>query len=330
LTSLLAWQQGWRPKQALAWFRGDIAVPYFPNVRVNLPQLPLQLVAPAKSDHVVMVDSAVFETPQSQAYTADLYKTTGKDIIPWPNIDGRTKVELYTVQPGDSLWGIAAGFGLDLDTLRWSNPELERNPDVLSVDTELRILPVQGVYHLVAAGDTIESIAAQYGVAPEDISHYPPNALFPPYNLAKIEGLIIPFGRKDISVPKPALAPDYAIAWPLVGTVTGTFDATHPGIDIGAPYGTIVYAVEGGTITYAGWAYDGFGYLVIIDHGDGRQSWYHHLKGALLQSGAVVTRGTPVGEVGSTGHSTGPHLHLELHVNGERVDPLNYLSNTPQ
>lgn len=326
LTSLIAWQRGWRPEQALA----DLSQDVWPHGPVSVPQTqprPEQ----AKADPVVMVTSAVIENPHSNAFTADLYQATGKDIIPWPNVDGRTRVETYVVQSGDTLWSIAARFGLDLDTLRWSNPELERNPDVLSVGTELRILPVAGVYHIVAEGDTIESIAVQYGVAEIDIADYPPNALFPPHDLENGEGLIVPYGRKDLNIPKPSLAPGFSIAWPVVGAVTYGFTPDHPALDVGAPYGATVYAADGGTITYAGWAEEGYGYTIVIDHGDGRQTWYNHLKGVLLAAGNFVTRGTPVGEVGSTGHSSGPHVHFELRIDGERVNPLGYLpSNLPQ
>jgi murein DD-endopeptidase MepM/ murein hydrolase activator NlpD len=74
---------------------------------------------------------------------------------------------------------------------------------------------------------------------------------------------------------------------------------------------------------------EGYGYSVIIDHGEGKETWYNHLKGTLLQAGGFVPRGTAIGEVGSTGHSTGPHVHLEWHVNGERLDPVGFLPGSP-
>jgi murein DD-endopeptidase MepM/ murein hydrolase activator NlpD len=326
LAGLVAWQQGWRAEHVLARLGPELAIPYFPDVSISVSQF----IPIPKSDTVVMVGSNVFEHPQSKAYTAELYASTGKDVIPWPNAAGRTKIQFYTAQYGDTLWSVAAQYELDLDTLRWSNPELERNPDVLAEGTELRILPVQGLYHAIEPGDTIEAIAARYGVAPQDITNYPPNGLFPPYHLADIEGLIIPYGRKDINIPRPSLSLDFPLAWPVVGAITGGFEADHQALDIGAPYGSTVYAADDGTIVYADWALEGYGYTVVIDHGNGRQSWYNHLKGALLPAGNVVSRGTPIGEVGSTGHSTGPHLHFEVRVNGEQVNPLDYLPGIPQ
>jgi murein DD-endopeptidase MepM/ murein hydrolase activator NlpD len=249
--------------------------------------------------------------------------------IPWPNIAGRTKVLTYTVQSGDSLWSIANQFELDLDTLRWSNIELERNPDVLSVGTELIILPVNGAYHIVKDEDTLESIAALYGISETDIIAYPPNGMYPPYELEVGQGLIIPFGNKEKELPKPSISADYALAWPMVTQVTGTFSPDHTGIDLGAYYGAMVYAAHGGIVIATDWT-EIYGYRVILDHGNGLQTWYAHLKGTPLTNGLAVPRGTPVGEVGSTGRSTGPHLHFEVRLNGEPVNPLGYLPETPQ
>jgi LysM repeat protein len=339
----LAWQQRWLPPELTGALEQKIKM-----VRPVVAQIPLLLGRPERLgptqaepvpaaagfpqiSTVALVNAQVIENPESDAFTAKLLQDNGEpEPIPWPNTAGRTRVEIYMVQPGDSLWGIANKFELDLDTLRWSNPELERNPDVLAVGTKLNILPVAGVYHIVAAGDTPASIASLYGVTEADITTYPPNALYPPYDLVVGQGVIVPFGRKDIILPRPAPSTDFLLAWPLVGVVTGSFSAGHPAFDIGAPYGSTVYAAAGGQVTYANWAQEGFGYTLIIDHGAGMESWYSHLKGTLLQAGGYVNQGTPIGEVGSTGHSTGPHVHFEVRVNGVRVNPADYLSATPQ
>jgi murein DD-endopeptidase MepM/ murein hydrolase activator NlpD len=268
-------------------------------------------------------------TLQSEAYTAALYdEPENEGEIHWPNVGGRTKVETYAVQEGDTLWSIAAQFELDIDTLRGSNPALERNPDILSLGTELTILPVPGVYHQVIEGDTIESIAAGYGVVEADITDYPPNALYPPFELKPGREIIVPFGRKELDVPQPSLALDSPLAWPVSGPITQEYHADHLAVDIGGPYGTTVYAAADGEVTYARWAETGYGYTLIIDHGEGMETWYSHLKGTYLHSG-FVERGTPIGEMGSTGRSTGPHVHFEVRVNGEQLNPLDYLPESP-
>lgn len=327
LALLLAWQQGWQPNQALAQLSQDV----LQHAPLPLPQLALPL-AESNAGPVVVVNSTVVERPESEAYTAPLYSPTAADgTIPWPNVAGRTKVLTYVVEDGDTLWSIAAQFELDLDTLRWSNPTLERNPDILGIGTELIILPVQGVYHIVTEEDTLESVAAQYGVAEADISSYPPNGLYQPYKLKIGRGLIVPFGRKGGALPPPNLAVTSALNWPIAGTVTGGFEADHPALDIGAPYGSTIYAAAAGTVSYAGWGEDGLGFTVVVDHGEGLETLYLHLKGALVQAGAEVARGDAIGEVGSTGHSNGPHLHFEVRHNGELVNPLEYLpSAEPQ
>ncbi len=239
------------------------------------------------------------------------------------------KVINYTVGKGDSLWSIAARFGLDVDTLRWSNEDLVRNPDLLSVGQELTILPVKGAYHTVQTGETVEAIALAYGVTPTAITDYPLNDLQPPYQLKEGQKLVIPGGRRVLHWPKPELSLDSAFAWPVVGEITQGYSEKHPALDLGAPYGSPVYAAQAGTVTHSGWARTGYGYTVILDHGEGVQSLYSHMKGAWVTVGQKVERGQLIGEVGSTGHSSGPHVHFEIRVDGKRVDPSGYLPAAP-
>lgn len=98
----------------------------------------------------------------------------------------------------------------------------------------------------------------------------------------------------------------------------------HTGVDLAAPTGTIVLAADAGTVSYADWA-GGYGYLIIIDHGNGRETYYSHLSAIGTQVGTQVPKGRGIGWVGSTGRSTGPHLHWEYRIYGEPVDPWNYV-----
>jgi murein DD-endopeptidase MepM/ murein hydrolase activator NlpD len=115
--------------------------------------------------------------------------------------------------------------------------------------------------------------------------------------------------------------------WPVSGPVTSGFGwrwgRMHEGIDIGAACGTPIRAAASGTIVYAGWM-DGYGNIVVIDHGGGMGTAYAH-QSAIYIGGGSVSQGQTIGAVGSTGHSTGCHLHFEVRVNGTPVNPLSYL-----
>lgn len=142
--------------------------------------------------------------------------------------------------------------------------------------------------------------------------------------LAKVQpydGLILPPGTGQLM-------------YPTIGPVTSNFGwRTHPilgterfhsGIDFGADYGSLIYASEQGRVIYADW-YGGYGNAVIVDHGNGMTTLYAHCSDLYVKDGDIVAKGQPIASVGSTGFSTGPHLHFELRANGEPIDPAAYL-----
>jgi murein DD-endopeptidase MepM/ murein hydrolase activator NlpD len=118
------------------------------------------------------------------------------------------------------------------------------------------------------------------------------------------------------------------LIWPVNGPVTSGFGLRwgrmHEGIDIAAPMGTPIWAAAAGTVIHSGWL-GGYGYLVVVDHGNGLSTAYGHASALLVAVGQEVSQGETIALVGSTGHSTGPHLHFEVRVNGVAVDPLLYL-----
>jgi murein DD-endopeptidase MepM/ murein hydrolase activator NlpD len=124
------------------------------------------------------------------------------------------------------------------------------------------------------------------------------------------------------------------LSWPVSGTITSPFGYRqnpfggapdfHPGLDIAAPMGTTVTAAASGTVISAGW-YGGYGNYILIDDGGGMATGYGHLSQIFVSNGQQVQKGQAIGAVGSTGRSTGPHLHFEVRINGKPTDPAAYL-----
>jgi murein DD-endopeptidase MepM/ murein hydrolase activator NlpD len=126
----------------------------------------------------------------------------------------------------------------------------------------------------------------------------------------------------------PVAASSGQLSWPVAGPVTSGFGSRwgrmHEGIDVGVGTGTAVHAAAAGTVVYAGWM-SGYGNVVVIDHGNGLSTAYAHNSSLLVSQGTSVGQGAVVALSGNTGHSTGPHVHFEVRVNGAPVDPLGYL-----
>ncbi len=248
----------------------------------------------------------------------------------WSASSRRTAITTYRIQPGDTLWSIAAAFDIDVDTIRWSNPAVAQNPDLVPLGTELIILPVKGAYVTVQPGETVELLAARWGVAPDDIFNYPLNDLRPGEQPRPGAKLVIPYGRLELNLAPPGPPPPgFVYAWPIRGSITQGYSAGHRAVDLGAPYGAKVYAARAGRVVLRQWSPVGYGFLVIVDHGDGSQAYYSHLKGAWVNAGDWVARGDLVGEVGSTGNSTGPHVHFEIRIAGVPQNPLDFLPPRP-
>lgn len=263
----------------------------------------------------------------------------------------RKTIITYTVQPGDTLFGVALQFDLAPETILWANPGLQSEPDFLQVGTTLDILPVDGVAHVAQDGDTVQSLAALYHSSVEAILTAEWNSLRPGQQPKAGQRLIIPGGKRELAVwqfpskpnvMNPRLTQDYqgfceeVIFLPMAsGTFIWPTDNHRPGgnpytwwhraIDLASKTGDPVYASDGGTVIYAGWNTWGYGNLVVVEHGDGWQSWYAHLSRIDVQCGQHFYQGAQLGAVGSTGRSSGPHLHFEIRHDDELLNPLNML-----
>ncbi len=225
----------------------------------------------------------------------------------------------YTVQRGDCLYGIARRFGSDVETLVCLNGIMDRN--VIRTGQVIEVLTAPGSVHAVQEGETLRDIALLYGVEPGSIlavNARPAGAL-----PARGERLIIP-GGSPLSV-KMLRVPDPVFCWPLRGQLTSGFGWRqgnfHYGIDLAAPLETPFYAAAPGKVLFVGQR-GSYGLLVEVDHGNGWLTRYAHAGGAAVEVGAAVRTGRLLGWVGMTGNTTGPHLHFEMILNEERLDPL--------
>lgn len=254
-------------------------------------------------------------------------------------IPERPRVEIthYVVQSGDTIFGIAAQYGLAPETIMWANGRfVEDNPDLLRVGQELVILPVDGVYHQVGGGDTVEKIAAAYKVEPAAIINYPINGLDASNpQITAGQWLIVPGGTKPYvprtvvaysgPIPEDASKGSGVFGWPTAGQITQGYWDRHRALDIGAWNGAPVVAADSGYVVAAGWDDSGYGRIVVIDHGNGFQSLYAHMQVYYVEVGDSVAKGESIGEVGTTGNSSGPHLHFEIHNSGVQRNPFGFL-----
>lgn len=254
---------------------------------------------------------------------------------------------IYTVQEGDTAGGLASRFGIATTSILWNNLDLE-NADSLSLGQQLRIPNSDGIIYEVRLGDTLIDIAGYFGANVQDVVRFPGNNLKNVDDIVENQTVFVPNGKmpapvvtKKVETPTPDIEPtnpppvtnrhssSSGFIWPVTGPISSYFSASHPlGIDIdqfrspGAP----VYAAASGTVTFAGGSSCcSYGLYVVISHGNGLETLYAHLGSLPVSQGAYVEQGQVIGYVGLTGYTTGYHLHFEVHLNGQVVNPLNYL-----
>lgn len=250
--------------------------------------------------------------------------------------------EVYRVVRGDTPNGIADKFGIQATTLLGGNPSLSQESSLLQTGVDLIILPIDGVLHDVQPGDTLESISAQYGIPIDDIVAYGPNNLEFPYRLYPETQILVPNAVRDIFVWTPPTlesvrrSSSNGVTPAIVGTgtfiypvssrnFTQFFWAGHPGIDVALGEGSSVVASDTGTVTFAGWNIYGFGNLIVVNHGNGYETFYAHLNGINVVPGQIVYQGNVIGSTGNTGNSSGPHIHFEIRINGAQDNPCWYI-----
>lgn len=235
---------------------------------------------------------------------------------------------LYQVKPGDTLSDIARRNGLTVENLVSANNL--PNQDRIRAGQVLKV-PSDCVMHSVQPGETLSDIARMYSVDINEIGSR--NGLSNLNNIAVDQKIYVPYSARGAGFMYVSgnLADLPLLSWPLVGAVTSTFGIRdgrpHEGIDIAVEEGTPVRVTSGGRVIFAG-PRGTYGLAVIVDHGGGVRTLYAHCSRLMVTEGKNVDTGAIIALSGNTGHSTGPHLHLEVLKNGVPMDPLPYLEHT--
>lgn len=255
----------------------------------------------------------------------------------------------YKVQRGDSVFGIAKQYNIKPESILYSNEStLNDNPANLSPGMVLTIPPVDGLLYTWQKGDTIDSVAKEFKAKPDDILNFPGNNVDltdPKINPGTV--VMIPGGQRELvawlefvpstsrsggSTATSELSPSGCKVgygsppgiWPTTGphTLSGNdYSASHLGIDITATLNMPVLASGSGVVVFAGFSQYGYGNVIQLDHGDGYSTVYAHLNGFNVTQCQTVQGGQVIGYAGTTGNSTGVHLHFEVREGGVNINP---------
>lgn len=294
------------------------------------------------------LDLITFEDPEvifSQTLGGTAVVAPLQPLVPEPGSqegnEGSTRsrqASVYTVEEGDTIASIAAKFDISSNTILWANGLSSSN--TLKVGDHLTILPVTGVLHTVKSGDTVLAVANKYDADAKELVEF--NGLSDSSKLSIGQKLIVPDGyiapastptisnqrriaetpSSDGPTPAPSASSGSGFVWPTTTKhISQYFRWGHTGIDIDNRSRPPVYAASGGTVEFTGWL-GGYGNLVIVNHGGGMQTYYAHNDKFYVSKGQTVTKGQAIAQMGSTGRSTGPHVHFEVRRNGAPINPL--------
>ncbi len=308
-----------------------------PTAAANQSQPPVNLPAPGQAQNIAAISSI------------------GRQLNLKTDISQQASYQItaYQVTKGDSVFAIAKQFNIKPESILYSNKDtLHDNPQNLTPGMTLEIPPVDGIIYAWKDGDTINSVAKEFKAKPEDILNWPGNDIDLTNPQIKPGTVImVPGGQRELiswlefvptyqrgngtatselgggSCPQSGGSPPYL--WPTNGprTISGNdFSPTHLGIDITAYEGTPVLASGAGVVVYASWSQYGYGNVIEIDHGGGWATVYAHLSQFNVKVCDYVSAGQVIALSGSTGNSTGPHLHFEVRKNGTAVDPWQIVS----
>lgn len=280
----------------------------------------------------LLSDIQVALSSNGSAITKQEVATTGIDK------GRRDDAIVYIVEPGDTVTSIAQKFDISINTILWENNLSAYS--IIRPGKELSILPVTGINHIVKKGDSIAKIAENYQVEPDEILNE--NNILNESDIQIGQVVFVPEGLKPKPAPRTIVrtAPttqqtfDDApvggdLIWPTNGyRITQYYTWRHFGLDVGNKNGQPIYAAADGKVIISsqGKWNGGYGNQIVVDHGNGIETRYAHTSYNIVSVGETVKQGQVIAAIGSTGRSSGPHIHFEIEINGRRVNPLNYLS----
>jgi murein DD-endopeptidase MepM/ murein hydrolase activator NlpD len=307
------------------------------------------------------LEGSILELPEYEGVAQVEGITKSAEVHTSAPVVSRNDFQEHTVVTGDTLFGIAEKFGIDALSILWTNFNvLFDNPAAIFPGQVLTIPPVDGAFYTWQPNDGLNGVSNGLKVTPDVIIEWPSNNLsyetigdYANPNIEVGTVIFVPGGEKIFQDWTQYIFPRGEVTesniggegkcgpissgpvgtglfiWPANDPTISGFnfspETNHWGIDVAGDLYDPLYAVDGGVVVYAGWNDWGYGNVIAIDHGNGFQSIYAHLESLNVGCHSYVAQGDVIGLMGSTGNSSGPHLHYELVLNGGRVNPHNYL-----
>ncbi len=331
------------------------AAPTLTVTKLEAAAVPLTVVSPAVRQETVLRASDGTQQAISALGERQAAGSNGGDRVAAARVQEQLPLFYrYDVQRGDTISGIASRFGIDSQYIIWNNVDIISDQHVLAAGEKLQVPSVEGILHQVKVGQTLTDIASLYEAKTSEIIGFGANGLSNNPNLLQEGSTIVVPGGKVIPKPAPAVrpAPPVIVAaaapggapqqpapsiasrpqsrsgfvWPVMNSVTSFYGPTHPlGIDIEAPYVPVSSARAGQVVFAGGDPCCSYGLNIVIRHDQGFETRYAHLSSIGVKLGQWVEVGQLIGVSGSSGRSTGPHLHFEVLLNGAIQNPMLYM-----
>jgi murein DD-endopeptidase MepM/ murein hydrolase activator NlpD len=263
-------------------------------------------------------------------------QTSSETVL--PENRPRTEILTYEVKGGDTVSTIAQSFGVSNETVMWANGIVDAG-DIKPAQS-LKIPPVTGVLHTVKSGESLDAVAKKYKADTQTVADFPGNFIDDSFAIKAGSTLIIPNGEIVPEAPaRTAVAArptaprtqgssrgSGLLRWPVGGGISQYSSFFHPGaVDIMNDVGTGVVAADSGRVITSQRLGYGYGWHIVIDHGNGYTTLYGHMSALYVTVGQTVSKGQTIGAIGLTGRTTGPHLHFETRRNGSPVNPMSLL-----